>query len=130
MATTALESFNIAMGLTDNLTDNADYLARAPYAINAILPELYQYSSTKIVTAGAKPTPTFVTSMSDALVLDDVLARGVLPHGMIAMLFTDDVVIANFHQQLYEQKLRKLSQTPVESEYIEDIYGGIGLYEE
>lgn len=129
MAKTVLDAFNIAMALTDNMTDNEDYLERAVHVVNALLPELYQASDTKILTLNTKPVPLYVTALTSTLNIDDALAIGVLPHGMIAMLLTDDVTIANFHQQLYEQKLRKLSQVPSEFEAITDVYGALNYSE-
>jgi hypothetical protein len=130
MATTALTVFNTAMAMTDNLTDNADYLARFIYVVNPLIIELYPYSDTAVVTAGTKPIPTLVTATADVVDLDDALALGVLPHGVIAQLFTDDPDIVNFHQALYVEKLNKLKNIPAESEDITIEYGAIGLYEE
>lgn len=129
MSKTVLDAFNVAMGLTDNLTDNSDYLSRAVYVVNSLLPELYLYSDTKTSVSGTKPVPTFVTATSSTLPVDDALAIGVLPHGMIAMLFSDEnPVTANFHQQLYQEKLRMLGRVPVEAEDITDLYGGIEYF--
>lgn len=131
MATTVQNVFDTAMALTDNVTDNADYLARIIPIVNNLLPELYQFSDTKTVVAGSRPLPTFVTSVSDALTIDDALARGVLPHGVISRLFTDEnPALANFHQQLYEQGLMRFKNFPKDFEGIEDVYGGINVSEE
>jgi hypothetical protein len=126
MATTVTDVFNIAMGLTDNLTDNADYKARIIHVINNILPELYQYSDAKTVTAGTRPVPLFVGALTDTIALDDTLAKGVLPHGVIAALFTtEDPSLANYHEQKYMEKLVRLRNIPNEFEDIEDVYGVI-----
>ena len=124
--TTVTEVFNIAMGLTDNLTDNADYQARMIHVINSILPELYQYSDTKTATAGVRPVPLFVGALTDQINVDDTLAKGVLPHGVIAALFTtEDPTLANYHEQKYTEKLARLRNIPNEFELIEDVYGVI-----
>lgn len=126
MATTVTDVFNIAMGLTDNLTDNADYQARIIHVINSILPELHQYSDTKTVTAGSRPVPPFVGALTDQINIDDTLAKGVLPHGVIAALFvTEDPSLANYHEQKYMEKLARLRNIPNEFEDIEDVYGVI-----
>lgn len=126
MAKTVLDAFNVAMSLTDNMTDNSDHLSRAVHVVNSLLPELYLYSDTKTSVSDSKPVPAFVSSTSDTLPLDDTLAIGVLPHGMISLLLTgEDPTVANFHQQLYEEKLRMLGRIPVESEDITDLYGGV-----
>jgi hypothetical protein len=130
MATTAQSVFDAAMALTDNMTDNADYLSRFIPVANIVLTELYPYSDSAVVTSGKKPVPTFIANTSSVVDLDDALALGVMPHGVIALLFTDEPSTANFHQQLYEQKLRKLSQIPAESEDIENIYGSLTLTDE
>lgn len=122
--TTVTEVFNIAMALTDNLTDNADYLTRAIHVINNILPELYQFSDNKTITAGSRPLPMFITAMTDVLNIDDALACGVLPHGMIARMFlSEDPTVANYHEQKYLEELNRFRNVPQEFEDITDLYG-------
>ncbi len=119
------------MTLSDNLENgnydtsrNLEYKYRMIPTINAILPELYKYSDTRSVTAGDKPVPTFVESLGDAVDLDDTLARAVLPHAVISLLFADENrTLANFHEQKYREKLAELAQTPQEFSAIEDSYG-------
>lgn len=119
------------MALTDNLTDSTDYSTRAIYVINNILPELYQFSDSKTVTAGTRPLPTFITALTDVLGIDDALARGVLPHGMIARLFlSEDPTVANYHEQKYLEALNRFRNVPQEFEDITDLYDSAGAYSE
>lgn len=128
--TTGTQIFEMAMAITDNLvngvadvTDNAEYKARTYHIINSILPELYPYTTGVTITAGERPTPTFMTSISDSIPLDDSLCNGVLVHGVIALLFSiENPTLSADHQRLYLEKLAKLKNIPGEFAEIEDIY--------
>jgi hypothetical protein len=131
MATTGNDVFDIAMALTDNYaggtptsSDTTEYSERLVPIINNLLPELYRISDTVSVTAGTRPVPTFITALTDAIDLDDALARGVLPHGVIYSLFiNDEPVMANLHLQLYQEKMAQFRNAPQEFSAIEDVYG-------
>ena len=131
MATTAQTVFDTAMAMTDNMTDNDDYLARTIPIINNLSIELYPYSSLKTVVANTRPMPTLITLIADEIDLDDGVAMGVLPHGLAAQLLVDkNPTLSNYHSQRYEECLAKLRTTPTASEDITNLYGSIGLYEE
>lgn len=128
---TGLQVFNIAMSLSDNLVggiaDNADtreYKDRMVDIINSYLPEIYQYSDTKVTVSGFKPVPVFINNLDDNIDLDEALAYGVLPHAVVAALLADEnPSLANYHEQKYLEKLRILAHAPVEFEPIIDVYG-------
>lgn len=130
---TGTQVFKIAMSLSDNLvngvadvSDNLDYKNRTVDIINTILPELYMYSDTKVITAGSKPVPTFMTDLTDEIDLDDALSATVLPHSLVASLFVEEnPQLARYHEQKAIEKLRKISQVPNEFEDIYDYYGAL-----
>jgi hypothetical protein len=130
MATTVQQVFDITMALTDNYAggvadsgDTADYKARAVPVINNLSVELYQFSTAKNTTAGQRPLPVFVTLPTDALDLDDGLARGVLPHGLAAELLVDEnPAMAGYHARRYAECLMLLRNAPRSFEPIEDVY--------
>ncbi len=136
MATTGLDIFEMAMALSDNLVggsanvgDNTDYKARTLHVINSILPELYPYSAGAAVTAGTRPTPRFLTALTDTVELDDTLARGVLPHAVIAMLLVNEnPVMASVHEQKYMEKLARLKNVPRDFTAIEDVYADYRMF--
>jgi hypothetical protein len=131
MATTVQQVFDITMALTDNNAggaadsgDTADYKARTIPIVNSLSVALYQFSADKNVTAGARPLPVFVTMVSDAVDLDDGLARGVLPHGLAAALLAEEnPAMAGYHAQRYAECLALLRNAPREFEPITDVYG-------
>ncbi len=93
----ALQVFEITMGLIDALSNGmadhagtADYKARTASVINNLLPELYLYSDTRTQTVGRRPTPAFITDLTQPLDLDDVLASAVLPHGLASALLAEE----------------------------------------
>ena len=91
MSTKAQDIFNDAMLILDNqnemgeadTSDNTDYRLRTPAILNLLIPVLYPYSDNyEVETAGKRPVAAVIQSMSDAIPLDDVLARSVLPLGL------------------------------------------------
>ena len=131
MSTTGMQVFEIAMGLIDALSNGmadhagtADYKARTASVINSFLPELYLYSDTRTDAEGRRPTPAFITELTQPLDLDDALARAVLPHALAsALLAEESPLLAGCHEQKYLEKLSRLRNTPRVSEEIERIYG-------
>jgi hypothetical protein len=130
MATTVQQVFEIAMALTDNYAsgaadsgDTADYKARAIPIINNLSVELYQFSTTKNTSAGARPLPELVRLPADDVKIDDGLARGVLPHGLAAVLLVEEnPAMAGYHAQRYAECLMLLRNAPREFEPITDVY--------
>ena len=130
MPTTGMQVFEITMGLIDALENGAadhagtaDYKARTAAVINNILPELYLYDDTRTDTEGRRPVPEFITGLTQTLDVDDVLARGILPHGLAAvMLAEENPALAGFHEQKYTEKLLRLKNTPYSWERIADVY--------
>lgn len=134
MATTGMQIFEMTMALSDNLTvssgngiadtgENADYKSRIVPIINSCLPELYPYSGGAAAASG-RPVPRFLTSLSESVDLDDSLARGVLVHGVTALLFVNEnPALASVHEQKYHEKLARLRNIPAEWESIADCYG-------
>ena len=126
----------MAMALSDCLAggiadaaDNTDYKNRMIGIINSCLAELYPYSSTAAVTAGNRLSPRFVTMLNDPVDLDDALARGVLVHEVIAMLFVNEnPSLASFHEQKYLEKLARLKDIPHDFSAIEDVYPDNRMY--
>jgi hypothetical protein len=131
MATTGMQIFEMAMALSDNLSagvadsgENADFKSRIVSIINSCLPELYPYSTGASVTAGRRPVPRFLTALSETVDLDDALARGVLVHGVLALLLVgDNPMLASVHEQKYQEKLARLRNIPADWESITDHYG-------
>lgn len=135
MATTAQQVFELTIGLIDELVsgaaDNANtagYKARTVTILNNLVPKLYKYSSGVTATAGARTVPTLLTALTDAVPLDDVLCRAVLPHGLAAAyLVNDNASLASYHGQLFNEETAKLMSVPAESEDITNLYGVIGF---
>ncbi len=127
---TVQQVFDMAMALIDSYTggvadsgDTAEYKCRAFPIINNLSVELYQFSTMRASAAGSRPVPVFVTNATDTVDLDSGLALGVLPSGLAALLLADENPgLANFHQQLYEQKLFKFRNAPQAFEAISDLY--------
>ena len=135
MSVTATQVFDTAMriagevdsaGLTDT-ADNAEYKNRTLGIINALQVRLYPYSDTyAVVTAGKRPILAPVTAFTSLLGLDDGLALGVLPYGLVAELFKDEnETIANYALQVYQELIFELKNSPSEFADITDVYGGI-----
>jgi hypothetical protein len=128
--TTGMGVFTAAMALSDNLvngvadvSDNADYKARCMAIINDLGQELYQYSDTKVITTGKRPVFTPITALTSVLDLDDGLALGVLPSGVVAYLFTiENPSLANYHEQKYNEKVAMFRNFPQEFTPITDVY--------
>lgn len=134
--TTVTQVFDVAMGLTDNISsaglsdtsDTVDYKARALRIINNLQSELYPFSdSCTAATAGIRPIPTLLAAFTDVITdLDNYLAMTVLPYGLAALLLLDESPsTASFYQQRYEELKAAARSLPVAFEAIEDVYLGI-----
>lgn len=125
--TTVQQVFELVMAFTDNVADSGDavdYGNRCIPIINSLAIELYPYSSLKSVTAGVRALPVFAVLMTEPVDLDDGLARGVLPHGVVAELFVEENPrLANYHALRYAELRNMLRNTPAQAEDIENVYG-------
>lgn len=134
--TTAIEVFNIAMSLMDeinettslpNESDTAEYKARTLFILNALRGELYPLSDTFRYAKkdGKRSIAAAITDFNSAINLDDDVCQSILPYGLAAHLLTDEnPQSANFFMQRYEEgKARLQKGVPTESEDIVDVYG-------
>ena len=137
MATTAQWVFDKAMNLMDEVnentgaTDTADtkeYKNRTVAILNILRMECFTASDSYFVTyPGFRPIPAEITSMEDAIALDDGICQGVLPYGLAAHLLLDENpdVAAFFNQRYNELLVRARNSIPAAAEDIENPYGGI-----
>lgn len=115
-------SDNLKNGLADN-SDTADYKDRAVMLINMLGQDLFQYSDTVTAVAGLRPVFPRVAAMTEPIALDDGLALGVMPHGLVALLLSDEnAALANYHEQKYTEKKAHL-KIPNAWQPIDDLYG-------
>jgi len=71
-----------------------------------------------------RPVPLAVTSMTDALQVDDVTARSVLPWGLAMELYKDDEIkFAYFERRYREMKSMSMTKQPVSEIQMLDVYG-------
>jgi hypothetical protein len=129
--TTAQMIFDLAMTLSDNLveglsdvTANADYKYRSLALINSRAKELYRYSDSAVPDGLVRPNFISVTTFSEFLDLDDGLAMGVLPHGLVSDLFSvENPSLSNREEARYNETLEKFRNFPKAWEAITDEYG-------
>lgn len=136
MASTSVQQvFDLTIHLIDSVSDDGltdtedtqEYKNRTLGLLNTMQQRLYRYSDTyKLRRAGKRPVLPMLESFEDTVQLDDYIAQDVMPYGLAALLLlAEDPTQANFFQQTYEELIRGLSQgLPIESEDIEDMYGG------
>lgn len=135
--TTAQAVFDIAIKLMDeqdeasgstHTQDTAEYENRTVDILNNLRHECYLYSDTFTPREdGKRPICRGITSLSDALGLDDAIAQGALPYGLASrLLLGENDSLASFFQQLYEEKLALFGRTcPAQFESIPLYYGGL-----
>lgn len=127
---TANQVFEAAMALSDNLknglADNSSttaYKSRCVPLINMIGQELYPLSDSKVTTAGQRPTFPRILAMTDYVYLDEGLAIAVMPHGLVALLLTDEnPTLADYHEQKYMEKQASFKRFPRAAVAITDVY--------
>lgn len=124
MATTGTQALNNALVIMDEV-DSTEYNAKAVYFINMLCDKLYPYSDSYAVeTVGTRPICTRITSLSDELGIDDVLAQSVLPYGLASQLMlSDDPSQALNFEALFQERFKEAKkQISTQGEEIEDIY--------
>lgn len=144
MSTTALDIFEKAMALMDNLdssgdadiSDNLEYKNRTVPILNILLHECYMASDTFAIVEDVvtecvypRPIPTEIALISSAVPLDDAVCRNVLPYGLAAHFsLGENTTQASYFQQRYEENLAKIKATvPSVSVDIENVYGEYGI---
>jgi hypothetical protein len=131
--TTAEEIFTMAIHLMDQQNDAtgaaagrevAVYRTRALSVLNGILPALRPFSDAGPEGPGRPPCPP-LTAFSQAVPVDDALARGVLPYALAAHLLAgEDSDLSLWFQRQYALQLAELqAQTPGRWEAISMPYG-------
>ncbi len=122
--TTGKQALDAALAIMDEL-NNTEYNARAVYFINMICDQLYPYSDNYSVATNDRPICPRITTLSDTLGIDDVLAQSVLPYGLASqlMLSDDPSQAANFESVFQERLAEARRQLPAEIAPIEDVYG-------
>lgn len=122
--TTGKQALDAALAIMDEL-NNTEYNARAVYFINMICDQLYPYSDNYSVATNDRPICPRITTLSDSLGIDDVLAQSVLPYGLASqlMLSDDPSQAANF-EALYQERLSEARRNlPAQIMEIVDVYG-------
>ena len=137
MATNAQWVFEKAMHLMDEVSesdgkvdtaDTQEYKNRTLAILNILRVECFPASDTyKATQAGKRPVCPEIVDFESEIGLDDGICQGVLPYGLAAHLLLDEnPSVAAYFQQRYEGLLREAKRgIPVESEPINDVYGGI-----
>ena len=131
--TTAEEIFTMAIHLMDQQHDAtgaaagrevAVYRTRALSVLNGILPAQRPITDTGPEGPGRPPCPP-LTAFSQAVPVDDALARGVLPYALAAHLLAgEDSDLSLWFQRQYALHLAELqAQTPGRWEAISMPYG-------
>ena len=122
--TTGKQALDAALAIMDEL-NNTEYNARAVYFINMLCDKLYPYSDNYSVATNDRPICPRITTLSDSLGIDDVLAQSVLPYGLASqlMLSDDPSQAANFESVFQERLAEARRQLPAEIAPIEDVYG-------
>lgn len=139
---TGMDVFQRAITMMDELddagkyrhADTTEYQNRTLPILNILQGELYFYSDTfpkwQEWDAGRRPVLRPITSLYDAIDLDDYCAGTIMPYGLAAHLLLDEnPTAAGYFQQRYEELLRRLMNGVGKlavSEDIEDIYGPKG----
>lgn len=123
--TTGTMALDSALVIMDEV-GTTEYNTRAVTIINMLCDKLYPFSDTyPTVTVGIRPVCPHITSLSDVLAIDDVLAQSVLPYGIASQLsLTNDATQAVNFEALFQERFaevkKQLSKGVVE---IIDVYG-------
>jgi hypothetical protein len=119
---TALDVFNYAMTLMDEVEDNGTINAGNTAGYKAKTPRLLTMLQQEVARIEGK-TATVLTSINDNLVVSDYSAINVLPWGLASLLVIEEnEITAPFFNSKYEEMKRTIPVTAVE---ITDVYGGI-----
>lgn len=122
--TTGKQALDAALAIMDELGTN-EYNARAVFFINMICDQLYPYSDNYTVATEERPVCERITTLSDTLGIDDVLAQSVLPYGLASQLMlSDDPSQAINFEAIYQERLTEAQRRlPAVIMEIEDVYG-------
>ncbi len=122
--TTGKQALDAALAIMDELGTN-EYNARAVFFINMICDQLYPYSDNYTVATEERPICERITTLSDTLGIDDVLAQSVLPYGLASQLMlSDDPSQAINFEAIYQERLTEAQRRlPAVIMEIEDVYG-------
>jgi hypothetical protein len=133
MATTGTRFLKWQMALTDKSCGGVaerrqrGLQARTSYHQQRPAGDLPLYSGL-VTTEGVRPVPEFLASLTTPCA-GRRAARGVLVHGVIAMLFADEnAALANYHEQKYIEKLAGIAGIQMAEEGIEDVYYDYRMY--
>ena len=108
--------------------DTKEYRLRTLSILNILRNELYPYSDTYEPSSGRKrPVCQMIATFEEDIVIDDVLAQGILPYGLAAhLLLGENDALASFFNQRYTELINTLAaKAPSEWESIEPAYGSI-----
>lgn len=73
-----------------------------------------------------KPIPTKITSLTQTLEIDDILATTALTYGLASqLLLTENATLSNFFSQKFDETKSNSKSKPSNIVEVEDVYGGI-----
>lgn len=102
-----IDAQNENTGSTDT-SDTKEYKLRTLSILNNLIDDAYPSSSNYTVADGERPELDDLTAFTDEIYMDAYVVRSVLPCGLAAKLLSEEnPVLANYFQQLYEQRLIK-----------------------
>lgn len=106
-----MDEQNEASGETTT-ADTQEYKNRTLSILNILRHELFPYSDTFEAGDGGKRTVCEeITSFSDEIGLDDVLAQGILPYGLAAhLLLGENDSMASFFNERYAELVSTLAK--------------------
>lgn len=108
--------------------DTSEYKLRTLSILNILRHELFPYSDTyEPQENGTRDVCTEITSFTDVIDLDDVLAQGILPYGLAAhLLLGENDSMASFFNSKYSELIRDLAAKKTAMwEDITPYYGGL-----
>lgn len=127
MAVYHIDAQNESNGNTET-ADTNEYKLRTPGLLNSMVDRLYPYSDTYEPIAGKRAVHPKLTSMSDELLIDEPLCRGVLSYWLAAalVLAEGDSAIANSLRSIGDEALMVFMRNmPGGIESVENAYGGL-----
>lgn len=125
MAIHLMDEQNESSGATQT-TDTKEYQLRSVNLINVLRHECFPRSDTfRGGENGKRGICAEITTLDDALDLDDAVAQGALPYGLASrLLLGENDVLADFFEQKFQEMLQKLGNSfPAQFESIPLYYG-------
>lgn len=122
-----MDEQNESTGATTT-ADTTEYRLRTLSILNVLRHELFPYSDTyEAHDDGTRDICEEVTTFTDVLDLDDVLAQGILPYGLAAhLLLGENDAMASFFNSRYTELIRDLAAKRASKwEDITPYYGGL-----